>query len=95
MADRYDFTEYDFTEEEYQNLRSQLNSQELEEIERLEKDCADLSVDYWEFYRRTEKYKVGTRWTPKKLVRLVYSPMYELRMCLLYRAARLRGIITE
>lgn len=85
---------YDFTEEEYQSLRSQLNPQELEEIEGLEKDSADLSVDYWEFYRRVEKYKVGTCWTPARVLKLCATPMYKLRMCLLYRAARPRGIAT-
>lgn len=89
MADRYNFTD-----KEYQELKSRLNSQELEEIERLEKDCADSTVDYWDFYRRVENYKIGTCWTPERLEKLVTTPMYQLRMCLLHRALRLRGIIT-
>lgn len=85
-------SEYEFSEEQYQNLRSRLNPQELQEIERLEKDCADLAVDYWDIYRRVESYKIGICWTPKKVLELIISPMYKLRMCLLHRAGKLRNI---
>lgn len=84
--------EYILNEEEYQNLRSQLNPQELEEIEKLEKDCVNLSINYWEFYRRAENYRIGIYWTPKKLQRLFASPIYKLKIHLLYKAGELRGI---
>lgn len=87
--------QYDFSDEEYQNLRSQMAPSELERIEKLEKDCADLTVDYWEFYIRVENYKIGICWTPERLLQLQTSPSYKLTMCLLIRAARLRGIITR
>jgi hypothetical protein len=90
MSDRYNFTD-----EEYRLLRNNLNPEELGIIERFEVDCADLTIDYWEFYRKIEKYKLGIRWTPEKFRVLVASPMYQLRICLLDRAMRLRGIITR
>lgn len=80
------------SEEEYQNLKKQLSPDELKEIEVLEKNCEELSIDYWKFYGQVENYKVGIRWTVELRRQLRASPMFKLRMHLLDRAAELRNI---
>jgi hypothetical protein len=80
------------SEEEYKNLKKQLNSRELKEIEELEKDCEDLSINYFEFERKAGSWMIGGWWTAEALRAAFAKPITKLKAHLIYRAGELRNI---
>ena len=80
------------SKETYDALKAGLNAEDKKIIEGLERDCEDSEIDYWEFYRRVEAYRVGQFFTPEKFRELVASPMFKMRTYLMRRAGELRGM---
>jgi len=80
------------SKKEYKELKDSLSAEDKATIDKLEKDCNNLKVGFWEFFRHLEAYKVGRLITPEIVAERHLSPMRKMRDYLYFRAAEKRGI---
>lgn len=77
----------------YQKIKDGLCEDDKKEIEELERDRDDLSVKYWDIYKKV--FRFFAKRQMKRGVELevfLKSPLYKLQAHILYQAALLRGM---
>lgn len=77
------------TQEQYDELKKSLNSEQLAILEQAEKDCADLSLSYFDVNERSYQWKVGKYFDRKTFAH--YATLQDLLCEVLRRAGELRG----